>query len=208
MATFNLAFHTRLEDYAILQTFVDTDIQSQDSVVIAGAGHSLNGTFTVVSTEPYLFMGVSEEGDLLFDYDVIMENQFIYVSAGDDLARSVATGTVTFTPTCSWITSADVTSWLGIEVATANDTAFIAVCVSAANSWSFRKRREAGYTDSLTTAPDGAAKLGTIQYAAIQYRNRGAVDGYSSFESMNMGTPTMSLGQIMQLLGCGRPQVA
>lgn len=208
MAVYNLAFHTRLDNYAILQTFVDTDIQTQDSVVIAGSGHSLNGTFTVVSTEPYLFTGVSEYGDLLFDYDVIMENQFIYVSAGTDLERSVATGTVTFTQSCSWITSADVTSWLGIEVATANDTAFVAVCVSAANAWSFRKRREAGYSDSLTTAPDGAAKLGTIMYAATQYRSRGAVDGYSSFDSMSMGTPTMSLGQIMQLLGCGRPQVA
>ena len=208
MATFNLAFHTRLENYAVLQTFVDTDIQSQDSVVVAGADHGFSGTHTVISTEPYLFMGVSDEGDLLFDYDVIMENQFIYKNTGTDFERSVATGTVTFTPTCSWITSADVTSWLGIEVATANDTAFIAVCVSAANSWAFRKRREAGYTDSLTTAPDGAAKLGTIMYAATQYRSRGAVDGYASFDSMGMGTPTMSLGQIMQLLGCGRPQVA
>ena len=208
MASFNLAFHTRLENYAVLQTFVDTDIQSQDSVVVAGADHGFSGTQTVISTEPYLFMGISEEGDLLFDYDVIMENQFIYKNTGDDYDRSVATGTVTFTPTCSWITSADVTSWLGIEVATANDTAFIAVCVSAANSWAFRKRREAGYTDSLTTAPDGAAKLGTIMYAATQYRSRGAVDGYASFDSMGMGTPTMSLGQIMQLLGCGRPQVA
>jgi hypothetical protein len=208
MAVYNLAFHTRLDNYAVLQTFVDTDIQTQDSVVIAGSGHGLNGTFTVISTEPYDFIGVSDEGDLLFDYDVIMENQFIYVSAGDALERSVATGTVTFTQSCSWITSADVTSWLGIEVATANDTAFIAVCVSAANSWAFRKRREAGYTDSLSTAPDGAAKLGTIMYAATQYRSRGAVDGYASFDSMGMGTPTMSLGQIMQLLGCGRPQVA
>ena len=208
MAVFNLAFHARLDNYAILQTFVDTDIQSQDSVVVAGADHGFSGTHTVISTEPYEFIGVSDEGDLLFDYDVIMENQFIYVNAGTDFDRSIATGTVTFTPTCSWITSADVTSWLGIEVATANDTAFIAVCVSAANSWSFRKRREAGYTDSLTTAPDGAAKLGTIMYAATQYRSRGAVDGYASFDSMGMGTPTMSLGQIMQLLGCGRPQVA
>jgi hypothetical protein len=208
MAVFNLAFHARLDNYAILQTFVDTDIQPQDSVVVAGADHGFSGTHTVISTEPYDFIGVSDEGDLLFDYDVIMENQFIYVNAGDNFERSVATGTVTFTPTCSWITSADVTSWLGIEVATANDTAFIAVCVSAGNSWAFRKRREAGYTDSLTTAPDGAAKLGTIMYAATQYRSRGAVDGYASFDSMGMGTPTMSLGQIMQLLGCGRPQVA
>ena len=208
MAVYNLAFHTRLDNYAILQTFVDTDIQSQDSVVVAGAGHGFSGTHTVISTEPYEFIGVSDEGDLLFDYDVIMENQFIYVNAGTDFPRDVATGTVTFTPTCSWITSADVTSWLGIDVATANDTAFIAVCVSAANAWAFRKRREAGYTDSLSTAPDGAAKLGTVMYAATQYRSRGAVDGYASFDSMGMGTPTMSLGQIMQLLGCGRPQVA
>lgn len=208
MAVYNIAFHTRIDNYAILQTFVDTDIQTQDSVVVAGADHGFSGTHTVISTEPYLFVRVSEYGDLVFDYDVIMENQFIYKNTGDDYERSVATGTVTYTPTCSWITSADVTSWLGIEVATANDTAFIAVCVSAANSWAFRKRREAGYTDSLSTAPDGAAKLGTICYAATQYRSRGAVDGYASFDSMGMGTPTMSLGQIMQLLGCGRPQVA
>jgi hypothetical protein len=208
MAVYNLAFHTRLDNYAILQTFVDTDIQSQDSVVLAGADHGFSGTHTVISTEPYEFIGVSDEGDLLFDYDVIMENQFIYASSGTDLERSVATGTVTFSPSCSWVNSSDVTSWLGIEVATANDTAFIAVCVSAANAWAFRKRREAGYTDSLSSAPDGAAKLGTIMYAATQYRSRGAVDGYASFDSMGMGTPTMSLGQIMQLLGCGRPQVA
>jgi hypothetical protein len=208
MAVFNLAFHARLDNYAVLQTFVDTDIQPQDSVVVAGADHGFSGTHTVISTEPYEFIGVSDEGDLLFDYDVIMENQFIYVNAGDNFERSVATGTVTFSPSPSWVSSSDVTSWLGIEVATANDTAFIAVCVSAANSWAFRKRREAGYTDSLTTAPDGAAKLGTIMYAATQYRSRGAVDGYASFDSMGMGTPTMSLGQIMQLLGCGRPQVA
>ena len=208
MAVYNIAFHTRIDNYAIMQTFVDTDIQTQDSVVVAGADHGFSGTHTVISTEPYLFVRVSEYGDLVFDYDVIMENQFIYKNTGDNFERSVATGTVTYTPTCSWITSADVTSWLGIEVATANDTAFIAVCVSAANAWAFRKRREAGYTDSLTTAPDGAAKLGTIMYAATQYRSRGAVDGYASFDSMGMGTPTMSLGQIMQLLGCGRPQVA
>ena len=98
MATFNLAFHTRLENYAVLQTFVDTDIQSQDSVVVAGADHGFSGTHTVISTEPYEFIGVSDEGDLLFDYDVIMENQFIYANAGTDFDRSVATGTVTFSP--------------------------------------------------------------------------------------------------------------
>ena len=208
MATYNTAFQTRLDNYAVLQTFVDTDIQPQDSVVVASTTGAFNATATVISTEPYEFIGVSDEGDLLFDYDVIMENQFIYANTGVDVSRDVSVGTVTFSPSPSWINSADVESWLGIDVATANDTAFIAVCVSAGNSWAYRKRREAGYTDSLSTAPDGAAKLGTVQYAAMQYRTRGAVDGYASFDSMGMGTPTMSLGQIMQLLGCGRPQVA
>jgi hypothetical protein len=208
MAVYNIAFHTRLDNYAVLQTFVDTDIQPQDSVVVAGADHGFSGTHTVISTEPYEFIGVGPEGDLLFDYSEIRENQFIYANTGTNYDRSVATGTVTFTQSCSWITSVDVTSWLGIEVATANDTAFIAVCVSAANSWAYRKRREAGYTDSLSTAPDGAAKLGTINFAAMQYRSRGSVDSYASFDSMGMGAPTMSLGQIMALLGCGKPQVA
>ena len=209
MATFNIAFQTRLDNYAVLQTFVDTDIQPQDSVVVAATSGGFNATATVISTEPYEFLGVSEEGDLVFNYQVIIQNQFIYANAGADVARdAAASGTVTFTPSPQWITSADVISWLGIDVATANDTAFVAVCVSAANSWCFRKRREAGYTDSLSSAPDGAVKLGTINYAAVQYRTRGAVDGYSSFDSMGMGTPTMSLGQIMALLGCGRPQVA
>ena len=208
MATYNTAFQTRLDNYAVLQTFVDTDIQPQDSVVVASTTGAFNATATVISTEPYEFIGVSDEGDLLFDYNVIMENQFIYANTGVDVSRDVSVGTVTFSPSPSWINSADVESWLGIDVATANDTAFIAVCVSAGNSWAYRKRREAGYTDSLSTAPDGAAKLGTVQYAAMQYRTRGAVDGYASFDSMSMGTPTMSLGQIMQLLGCGRPQVA
>ena len=208
MATYNTAFQTRLDNYAVLQTFVDTDIQPQDSVVVASTTGAFNATATVISTEPYEFIGVSDEGDLLFDYNVIMENQFIYANTGVDVSRDVSVGTVTYTPSPQWCSSADVESWLGIDVATANDTAFIAVCVSASNSWCYRKRREAGYTDSLSAAPDGAAKLGAINYAAMQYRSRGAVDGYSSFDSMGMGTPTMSLGQIMALLGCGRPQVA
>jgi hypothetical protein len=44
-------------------------------------------------------------------------------------------------------------------------------------------------------------------YAAYQYRTRGSVDGYASFESMATGTTTIGFGQIMQLLGTGRPQV-
>ena len=37
MATFDIAFHTRLDNVAVLQTFVDTDIQTADTVTVAGA---------------------------------------------------------------------------------------------------------------------------------------------------------------------------
>ena len=208
MATYDLAFHTRLDGYAVLQTFVETGIQVGDSVVIAGAGHGFSGTHTIVSTQDFEFIGVSEEGDLLFDSDVIRLYQFLYVNAGTDFPRDTATGTVTFTPSISWCTNAMVLEFLGIDVATANDTAYITTCVAAANSYIFRKRREAGYTDSQSTVPDASVKLGTILYASTLYRERGSADSFASFDSMSSIPIPSTMGRIMALIGCGRPQVA
>ena len=208
MATYDLAFHTRLDGVVVLQTFVETGIQVGDSVVIAGASHGMSGTFTVVSTSDFEYLGQTDEGDFVFDSDVIRLYQFLYLDAGDNLTRSTATGTVTFTPSVSWITSADVTSWLGIDVATANDTAFITVCVNAANNYIFRKRREAGYTDSQSTVPGADIKLGTIMYAATLYRERGSADSFASFDAMSSIPIPSTMGRIMALIGCGRPQVA
>lgn len=108
-----------------------------------------------------------------------------------------------------WTTDADVQSWLGIAAATANDTAFIAQCVESANEWCFRRRQQSGYNDRAALVPSPAVKLGTTMYAAIAYRERGAVDGFASFETMAAGgVPSMSLGRVMQLLGVNRAQVA
>ena len=208
MATYDLAFHTRLDGVVVLQTFVETGIQVGDSVVIAGANHGMSGTFTILSTQDFEYLGQSDEGDFEFDSDVIRLFQFLYLDAGDDVERSTATGTVTFTPSVSWISSADVTSWLGIDVATANDTAFITVCVNAANNYIFRKRREAGYTDSQSTVPGADVKLGTIMYAATLYRERGSADSFASFDAMSAIPIPSTMGRIMALIGCGRPQVA
>jgi hypothetical protein len=208
MATYDLAFHTRLDGYAVLQTLVETGIQVGDSVVIAGAGHGFSTTATIVSTQDFEFIGVSDEGDLEFDSDVIRLYQFLYVNAGTDYERSIATGTVTFTPSVSWINAADVTSWLGIDVATANDTAFITVCVNAANNYIFRKRREAGYSDSQSVSPGADVKLGCIMYAATLYRERGSADSFASFDAMSSIPIPSTMGRIMALIGCGRPQVA
>lgn len=108
-----------------------------------------------------------------------------------------------------WCNDADVQSWLGIDVATANDLAFITECVNASNEWCFRKRQEAGYHDRAALVPDGACKSATVLYGATLYRERGSVDSFASFDSMSMGsTPSATLGRIMQLLGCGRATVA
>jgi hypothetical protein len=208
MATYDLAFHTRLDGVVVLQTFVETGIQVGDVVTIAGAGHNMNGTHTVLSTQDNEYIGESEEGDFEFDSDVIRLFQFLFRDVDGDLERSIATGTVTFTPSVSWVNSSDVTSWLGIDVASANDTAFITVCVNAANNYIFRKRREAGYTDSQTTVPGADVKLGTIMYAATLYRERGSADSFASFDSMSSIPIPSTMGRIMALIGCGRPQVA
>lgn len=209
MATYDLAFNERRDGVAVVQTFVANDIQVEDSITIASAGNNLNGTHTVISTQPHYFVGVDQYGDLEFDYNVIVENQVLFYSAYADLDRSVATGTISFTPSVSWITSANVTEWLGIDAATANDTAFIAKCVSASNYWCWNKRREAGYLDSQATAPNDSAKLGAIMYAATLYRERGTSgDSYGAYGAMGQFQQPVSLSRIMQLLGCGRAQVA
>ena len=210
MATYNLAFHTRLNDVVVLQTFVDTNVQTQDTITVAGAGHNLNGNHLVISTEPYEYLGQSYDGDLEFDYSVVRENQIIFIDAGADLERSIATGTVSFTPSCTWITNQNVLDWLGISPATANDTAFVTVCTDAANALAFRRRRSSGYTDALASAPSADVKLGTIMYAGGLYRARGSAsyDGFSAYESMQTGTPAVAMGEILRLWGCNRAQVA
>lgn len=208
MSVFTVTHVTRVDGYGVVQTLEPTDIAVGQSVTVAGlTNSSLNGSFTVVSTESYALSEVTPEGDLVFDYDFYYPNQIIFADAGDDIARTADSGTVTYGLTCTWIDSDDVIEWLGIESATANDTAFIATCVSAANAFCYRRRQAAGYFDSLSTVPDASVKLGTVMYAAYQYRTRGSVDGYASFESMATGTTTIGFGQIMQLLGTGRPQI-
>lgn len=108
-----------------------------------------------------------------------------------------------------WITDADVLSWLGIDVATANDTAFVEVCTLAANEWCFNKRLEAGYTDRAALVPNASVQQGTVLYAGTLYRERGTSgDSYGAFDGFGNTPMPVTLSRIMQLLGCGRAQVA
>jgi hypothetical protein len=211
MATFAVIEQMRLDDYVVIQTLEATDIGIGQSITIAGCDSTINGTHTVFAIPTGLFVGVSDEGDLQFNNDAIIPNQILFYDAGADISRAavIPNGTLTWTITCTWTTSANVTEFLGIAAATANDTAYIATCVSAANAYCFRARQQAGYHDAPGTAPDASALLGTTLMAASLYRERGSVDSFASFSDMAINQPTgLTMGRIKQLLGIRRSQVA
>jgi hypothetical protein len=208
MAVFTVTHAQRVDDYAVIQTLEATDITIGQTIVVAGVGNNFDATYIVQAVPTFLFVGVGFEGDFIFDYEVTITNQLLVKSNFDNYQRASATGTVTWTQSCTWTTVAAVQEFLGIASATANDTAFLTTCVSAANSWCFRRRVSAGYHDNLTSAPDAAVLLGTTLYAAGCYRERGTTgDSYASFGDMT-GPPLMTLGRVNQLLGIKRSQCA
>ena len=107
----------------------------------------------------------------------------------------------------TWASVDDVELFLGFDTA-GDDLTFLTSCVDAANDrcWYFRSR--AGYKDHPNVAPGSDAKQAVVLYAAQLYRQRGAIDGYASFEQQGFGAaPGQTFGTILQLLGCKRPQV-
>ena len=210
MATFSVTHHQRLDDVAVVQTLEATDITVGQTITLTGLGHGLNGTHIVIAVPVNLFAGVNEAGDLLYNENEIIVNQLMFQDVGDDLERSAADpfGTLTWTQTCTWINVADLTEFLGISGATANDTAFMTSSVNASNAWSFKRRNQAGYHDSLTSVPDSAVKAGVVLMAASLYRERGSIDSFASFQDMSISAPVASMGRINQLLGIKRSQVA
>jgi len=210
MSVNTIIYAARVDNFAAVQTLTLSEVEPGDSIVVAGVTDTtFNGTVTVFSIEQYELVRVDEYGILEFDYNNPKPNQIIYADTGDNVVYDTATGTVTYTVSPAWTTSALVLAWLGIDVATANDTAFVAKCVSAANAWCYRKRREAGYTDSASTVPSADVELGTTMYAATLYRERGTSgDSYGGFDGMGNLPMPVTLHRIMQLLGCGRAQVA
>ena len=210
MATFTVTHHQRLDNVAVVQTLESTDITVGQQITLSGLGHSLNGTQTVFAVPTNFFLGVDEEGDYLYNSDIVIPNQLLFQDVGDDLERSAAdpVGSLVWTQTCTWITVADLTEFLGISGATANDTSFMTSSVNASNAWSFKRRVQAGYHDSLTTVPDAAVKAGVVLMAGSLYRERGSIDSFASFQDMSISAPVASMGRINQLLGIKRSQVA
>jgi hypothetical protein len=209
MAAYTVTHKQLTDDYAVLQLLTTTELEVGQSIVVTGVDATFNGTYTVFALPTYLFIGVDEEGDLQFNGNIIIENQVLYSRVASNVERQSATGTVTYNPVATWVNASDVTAWLNITVASANDTALITTAAAAASQFCWRRRMEAGYFDSLTTAPSQDVKLGTIMYAGALYRARGSLgDAFATFDGMGTA-PMIGMGpMVKQLLGIDRPQVA
>ena len=211
MATYSVTFIQRLDDYAVVQTLENTDIAIGESITLTGLGGNFNGTYTVYALPQYLYIGVGTEGDIRLDANIPIPNQVMFYDADTDVQRAAAIppGTLTYTQTCTWVTSAQVQLWLGLTSPTADETTFLAQCTSAGNQVAYRRRQEAGYFDALATSPSGDCTLGTIMLAGAYYRQRGSIDQFASFDSMGQAITTNAFTpMVKQLLGIDRPAVA
>lgn len=210
MATYTVTHRQAQDSFAVLGLLTDTELSVGGTITVASVHPQYNGTHTVVALPQYLFIGLDDQGDLLFDYQVLIPNQVLYATSHPDEARMAASGTVTWTPTCTWVTSAQVTAYLNIAVASANDTTLITQATNAANQVAFRRRREAGYIDELATAPSADATLGTIMLAGSMYRSRGSLgDSFAQFDGMAVNAPMVGMPAMVKiLLGIDRPAVA
>lgn len=211
MAIYSVIFHQRLDDYAVVQTLENTDIAIGESITIAGVGHNLNGTHTVYALPQYLYIGTDTQGNIQLDSNEPIPNQVMFYDPDGDLERSAAIppGTLTYTQTCTWVTSANVQLWLGLTGLSADETTFLAQCVSAGNQVAYRRRQEAGYFDALATSPSGDVTLGTIMLSGAYFRQRGSIDQFASFDSMGQAiTSNAFTPMVKQLLGIDRPAVA
>jgi hypothetical protein len=212
VAVYTVISHQRLDDYAVVQTLTDTPIEVGQSITLAGLGHDLNGSHVVLACPQYEYIGVeSETGVLQFNPLLPRANQLLFRDIGDDLNFSAAlpTGTCTWTLTCTWVTATDIEDYVGIGTASIDEAAFLTQCASACNAFAYRRRYEAGYLeDSLSTAPSGDVKLGTIMIGAAYFRQKGSFNTIATFDGMGAPPSTGVTPMVMQLLGINRPQVA
>jgi hypothetical protein len=210
MATYTVTNKYLIDDYAVLQLLTPSEIAVGQSITVAGVDATFNGTFTVRALPQYEYLGVDSEGDLLYDFQVPIANQVLYAKTADDVERVAASGTVSYDPVCTWVSTSQVATYLGINIPNpSDDFTLLTQSASAGNQFCYRRRQESGYIDSLTTSPGGDATLGTLMYCAALWRSRGSIEAtYATFDGMG-SAPQQSLTPIVkQLLGIPRPAVA
>ena len=213
MATYEIIFNQRIDNYAVVQTLTENEVAVGESITISGLGSGLNGTYTVYAQPQHLYMGTDSDGNLIFDAYYPLPNQVMFYDADTDLDRVAVqpTGTLTYTQTCTWITAAQLETYLSVDISDpSDDYTLLTQSVSAANAFCWRRRQESGYTgDSLGTSPSGDVTMGVLMYAASVWRSRGSVqDTFATFDGMGTASVSAMTPMIKQLLGISRPQVA
>jgi hypothetical protein len=210
MATYTVTNKYLIDNFAVLQLLTPSEIAVGSSITVASVDATFNGTYTVRALPQYLYLGIDDQGDLLYDYQIPIADQVLYAKTATDVERVAASGTVAYDPVCTWVTAAQVMTYLGITITNpSDDYTLLTQSVSAGNQFCYRRRQESGYIDSLTTSPGGDATLGTLMYCAALWRSRGSIEAtYATFDGMG-SAPQQSLTPIVkQLLGIPRPAVA
>jgi hypothetical protein len=211
MAVYSVTNKYLIDDFAVLQLLTPTEIAVGESITVAGVDATFNGSNLVVRALPqYRYVGVDTQGDLLYDIDEPIANQVLYAKVADDVERVASSGTVTYTQVCTWVSAAELITYLGVQITNpSDDYTLITQAVSAGCDFAYRRRQEASYIDSLTTSPGGDATLGTLMYCAALWRSRGSLENtFAAFDGMGTA-PQQSLTPIVkQLLGIDRPACA
>jgi len=208
MATYTLQYGVIIDGYVTVTTLTPNEVVVGASITVAGAGAAYNGSKTVYALPQYLPINVDSDGIIEYDTSYPLANAIMWADTQTAENLNAISGTVAYSPTCTWITYTQIQDWLGITLAGASETAFLTQCAAAANAFCYRRREESGYVDSLTTSPSGDVTLGTIMYGGALYRQRGAIDQFASFSDMGTAPTTGLSPLIKQLLGISRPQVA
>lgn len=163
-----------------------TGLEPGYTIEVAGIGVPFDGTYTI---------GTVNTGTMTVTYGR---------TAAD--VPPVAVSGVVYVPV-TWIETDDVLTFLGIGPAEQVDSDWLQTVTDAANDWSFDRRQASGYQDVPNACPSPRVKTGVILYAANLYKQRGSIDGYQSFQSMEpVGQIGTSL-DVFRLLGVNRPQV-
>jgi hypothetical protein len=210
VATYTITHKQVVSNVAIVQLLEPIEFEVGQSITITGVGTGWNATHKILALPEYYFTGVSEQGDYQYDTNRIIPNQVLFALTTADLERAAATGSVNYSITCTWAAIGDLEDYLGFTFTNPSaDLDVATMALGAANAFAYRRRQEAGYWDSPTTVPSLDCKLAAVQYAAILYRERGSTEAFASFDPLATGGPvTGNYGQILRLLGVGKPQVA
>jgi hypothetical protein len=118
MTTYNTASKQLVSNYACISTLEPTDIVVGQSITVALIGAPFNGTFTVLALPQYAFTGVdTNSGEFEYDIDVPRPNQIIYAATGIDVDFvAFYAGTVAYTQNCTWISTAQLVTYLGVKI--------------------------------------------------------------------------------------------